>query len=145
MDVKPAKPAYPGASVSEFVVAWDLESVPDLSCVARVHKLDETDEDGCRETLGEKFPKHVFHKVACIGALVAERTPTGWEVRSLGAPHVILALTNASVASAGTNCALIKNADLRWYCRAKVERKVGYRGSIRDNDLRALCRAVTFK
>src|SRR5829696_7398850 len=72
----------------EFVIAWDLETVPDLSCVARVHKLDETDEDGCREALGEKFPKHIFHKVCAIAALVAERTSEGLEVRSLGAPHM---------------------------------------------------------
>jgi DNA polymerase elongation subunit (family B) len=34
------------------------------------------------------FPKHIFHKIACIGALVAERSDSGWEVRSLGAAHV---------------------------------------------------------
>jgi predicted PolB exonuclease-like 3'-5' exonuclease len=74
--------------MSEFVIAWDLETVPDLACVARVHRLNEPEDDVCREALGEKFPKHVFHKIACIGALVAERTPSRWEVRSLGAPHM---------------------------------------------------------
>ena len=71
--------------MSDWVIAWDLETVPDLACVARVNHLDETDDDGCREALGEKFPEHIFHKIACIGALVAERSDSGWQVRSLGA------------------------------------------------------------
>jgi 3'-5' exonuclease len=72
----------------DFVIVFDLETVPCWPTVARINGLDETDEDGCREALGEKFPKHIFHKVCAIAALVAERTPEGLEVRSLGAPHI---------------------------------------------------------
>jgi hypothetical protein len=27
-----------------------------------------------REALGEKFPKHLFHAIVCIGALIARRS-----------------------------------------------------------------------
>lgn len=73
--------------MSNHVLVWDLETIPDLPCVARVHGLEEHDQAGCRAALGEKFPKLPFHQIACIGALLAERGEGGWEVRSLGAPH----------------------------------------------------------
>jgi 3'-5' exonuclease len=72
----------------EHVLVWDLETIPDTSTVARVHGLLEDDVDGAREALGEKFPKHIFHRIACIGALIAERMEEGWQVRSVGAPHL---------------------------------------------------------
>lgn len=50
--------------------------------------LDEHDEATARAALGEKFPKLPFHKVVCIGGLVAERVEAGWQVRSLGAPSI---------------------------------------------------------
>jgi predicted PolB exonuclease-like 3'-5' exonuclease len=72
----------------DHLLVWDLETVPDLPCVARVHGLDEADEASARETLGDKFPKHIFHKIVCIGALIAERVEGVWVVRSLGAPNI---------------------------------------------------------
>src|SRR5215213_8117035 len=73
----------------DHVIVWDLETVPDLPCVARVNGFDEADEAGAREKLGEKFPKLIFHKIVCIGALIAERVEGGaWIVRSLGAPSI---------------------------------------------------------
>jgi 3'-5' exonuclease len=43
-----------------------------------------------REALGEKFPKHLFHSIVCIGALIARpiTIPGPWEVVALGAPHI---------------------------------------------------------
>jgi predicted PolB exonuclease-like 3'-5' exonuclease len=41
-----------------------------------------------RTALGDGFPKHPFHKVACIGALIASRYPEGWSIEALGAPHL---------------------------------------------------------
>jgi hypothetical protein len=70
------------------VLVWDLETIPDLPCVARVHGCDEADEAAARTALGDKFPKLPFHRVACIGALNAERVEGVWQVRSLGAPHM---------------------------------------------------------
>jgi len=74
--------------MGSYVLVWDLETVPDLPCVARVNGLAEGDNDGARAALGDKFPKLPFHQIACIGALVAERINGFWNVRSLGAPHI---------------------------------------------------------
>jgi hypothetical protein len=38
--------------------------------------------------MGCKFPKHIYHSIACIGALVALREDDHWAVDALGAPHV---------------------------------------------------------
>jgi hypothetical protein len=45
-------------------------------------------ETDARQALGEGFPKHPLNKIACIGALVANRQPNGWRVDALSAPHV---------------------------------------------------------
>lgn len=74
--------------MSDHVLVWDLETVPDLEAVARVNDLAPGDEQGAREILGDKFPKHLFHKIVCIGAVIAQRLPVGWKVISKGAPHI---------------------------------------------------------
>jgi 3'-5' exonuclease len=74
--------------MSNHVLVFDLETVPDLPAIARVHGLDETDEAAAREALGDKFAKLPFHKIVCIGALIAEQVDGAWQVRSLGAPHL---------------------------------------------------------
>jgi predicted PolB exonuclease-like 3'-5' exonuclease len=46
-------------------------------------------DDEVRAELGDKFPKHVYHSIICIGALVAHRDEGGpWIVDALGAPHI---------------------------------------------------------
>src|SRR2546430_5088050 len=47
-------------------------------------------DDEIRAALGDKFPKHIYHSIICIGALVAHREDIGgqWIVDALGAPHV---------------------------------------------------------
>src|SRR5215216_960581 len=72
----------------DHVLVWDLETVPDLPCVARVNGFDVADEAAAREKLGDKFPKLIFHRIVCIGALIAERIDGVWIVRSLGAPNL---------------------------------------------------------
>jgi predicted PolB exonuclease-like 3'-5' exonuclease len=76
--------------VDEYVIVWDLETVPDLAAVARIHGLPVNEAALVREVLGEKFPKHLFHSIVCIGALIARRVtiPGPWEVVALGAPHI---------------------------------------------------------
>src|SRR5947209_15234510 len=69
------------------VLVWDLETIPDLQCVSRVHGLEQDDAEGARAAIGEKMPKLPFCEIVCVGALRAERTDTGYQVRSLGAPH----------------------------------------------------------
>ena len=49
--------------------------------------LDKSNEE-IRESLGNKFPKHIYHSIVCIGALVAHKEPDHWAVDAIGAPHV---------------------------------------------------------
>jgi predicted PolB exonuclease-like 3'-5' exonuclease len=76
--------------MDEHVIVWDLETVPDLAAVARIHGLPVTETALIREALGEKFPKAILHPVICIGALIARRAPgpSPWEVIALGTPHI---------------------------------------------------------
>jgi predicted PolB exonuclease-like 3'-5' exonuclease len=55
------------------VIAFDLETVPDLGAVGRIHGLEGASDDELRAVLGDGFPKLPLHSIACIGALVAER------------------------------------------------------------------------
>jgi 3'-5' exonuclease len=70
------------------VLVWDIETVPDLKGYAAVHGHDGKTDDEIRELLGEKFPKHIFHSIVCIGALIAHQEGDRWVVDALGAPHV---------------------------------------------------------
>jgi 3'-5' exonuclease len=70
------------------VIVWDLETVPDLRGFAAVNGLiDKTDAE-IQEAMGDKFPKHIFHSIVCIGALVAHRESGCWIIDALGAPHI---------------------------------------------------------
>ena len=70
------------------VLVWDLETVPDLRGFARSNGLDGKTDEEIREVIGDKFPKHVYHSIICIGALVASDKESHWAVEALGAPHV---------------------------------------------------------
>jgi 3'-5' exonuclease len=70
------------------VIVWDIESVPDLSGFARANRLEGKTDEEIREAIGDKFPKHVYHSIICIGALIASDKGSHWEVEALGAPHV---------------------------------------------------------
>ena len=76
------------ASVNPSVIVWDLETVPDLAGFAAANDLIGKLESELREAIGEKFPKHIYHSIVCIGALIAHREPDCWVVNALGAPHV---------------------------------------------------------
>jgi hypothetical protein len=53
-----------------------------------VVSLAKFDEE-IREALGNnKFPKHIYHSVVCIGALVAHKERDHWAVDALGAPRI---------------------------------------------------------
>jgi predicted PolB exonuclease-like 3'-5' exonuclease len=70
------------------VIIWDLETVPDLRGFAAANDLAGKTEAEIREVLGNRFPKHIYHSVLCIGALVAHREDNSWIVDALGAPHI---------------------------------------------------------
>jgi predicted PolB exonuclease-like 3'-5' exonuclease len=55
------------------VIAWDLETVPDLRAVARMINMEGEADEKVRAALGSGFPKHPLHKIVCIGALVASQ------------------------------------------------------------------------
>jgi 3'-5' exonuclease len=70
------------------VIVWDLETVPDLAGFAAANDLVGKPDADIRAVLGNKFPKHIYHTIVCIGALVAHRESDHWAVDALGAPHV---------------------------------------------------------
>src|SRR5215470_11678213 len=74
--------------MSNNVIVWDLETVPDLGGFAAANDLVGKSDVEVREAIGEKFPKHIYHSIVCIGALVAHRENDHWAVDALGAPYV---------------------------------------------------------
>jgi 3'-5' exonuclease len=74
--------------MTQSVIVWDLETVPDLTGFAAANDLVGKSEVEVREALGDKFPKHIYHSIICIGALIAHREPDHWAVDAVGAPHV---------------------------------------------------------
>jgi predicted PolB exonuclease-like 3'-5' exonuclease len=71
--------------MGQNVIVWDIETVPDLRGFAAANGLVGKSDEEVREAVGEKFPKHVFHSIVCIGALVAHREAERWVVDALGA------------------------------------------------------------
>ena len=69
------------------VIAWDIETVPDLKGFAAANGHDGKSDDEIRAAMGE-FPKHIYHSIICIGALVAHQENDRWVVDGLGAPSV---------------------------------------------------------
>ncbi len=74
--------------MSSHVIVWDLETVPDLPGFAAANGLSGKTDTEILEVIGDKFPKHIYHSIVCIGALVAHREQGAWIVDALGAPHV---------------------------------------------------------
>jgi len=70
------------------VIVWDLETVPDLGGFAAANDLAGRSDVEVREAIGDKFPKHIYHSIICVGALIAHREPSHWAVEAIGAPHV---------------------------------------------------------
>jgi len=75
-------------SVNGAVIVWDLETVPDLRGFAAANSLVGKTDAEVRALLGNRFPKHIYHSIVCIGALVAHRESDHWAVDALGAPHI---------------------------------------------------------
>jgi predicted PolB exonuclease-like 3'-5' exonuclease len=73
--------------MEQSVIVWDIETVPDLAGFAAANALDGKSDDEVRNELGDKFPKHIYHSIVCIGALIAHRDADRWGVDAVGAPH----------------------------------------------------------
>jgi predicted PolB exonuclease-like 3'-5' exonuclease len=74
--------------MTQSVIVWDLETVPDLVGFAAANGHVGKSDDEIRAAMGDKFPKHIYHWIICIGALVAHQEDGRWVVDALGAPHV---------------------------------------------------------
>ena len=70
------------------IIVWDLETVPDLTGFAAANDLAGKTDVEVREAIGDKFPKHIYHSIVCIGALIAHWELDHWAVDAIGAPHV---------------------------------------------------------
>jgi predicted PolB exonuclease-like 3'-5' exonuclease len=49
------------------VLVWDLETVPDLRGFAAANDLAGKSDDKISEAMGDKFPKHIYQSIVCIG------------------------------------------------------------------------------
>ena len=74
--------------MTDHVIVWDIETIPDLAAFAACADLEGKTENEIRDGMGEKFPKLIFHKIVCIGALIASRSAEHWQVNAIGAPHI---------------------------------------------------------
>ena len=87
--VKPSSPNLPRRltsrtqqqTVNASVIAWDIETVPDLRGFAAAKGPVGKPDDEVRADMGDKFPKLIYHSVVCIGALVAQRRDEHWKCR----------------------------------------------------------------
>ena len=70
------------------IIVWDIETVPDLKGFAAANGYNGRPDEEVRAAMGDKFPKHLYHSIICIGALVAHREGARWAVSALGAPHM---------------------------------------------------------
>lgn len=71
------------------VLVWDLETIPDISGFAAANGLFDKIAEEVREAMGDKFQKHIYHEIICIGALIAHQNADDhWLVDALGAPNV---------------------------------------------------------
>jgi predicted PolB exonuclease-like 3'-5' exonuclease len=76
-------------SLMSNVIVWNIETIPDLKGFAAANGHVSKSDDEVRAEPGDKFPKHIYHSIIRIGALVAHREEGGpWAVDALGAPHV---------------------------------------------------------
>src|SRR5262249_40491392 len=71
------------------LIVWDIETVPDIKGSRHHSCRHDRWRRRIRNAIGDSFPKHIYHSIICIGALVAHREEAGqWIVDALGAPHV---------------------------------------------------------
>jgi predicted PolB exonuclease-like 3'-5' exonuclease len=71
-----------------YILVWDLATIPDLRGFAAANGHDAKSDDEIRAEMGDKFPKHIYHSIICIGALIAHQDNDHWIVDALGAPHI---------------------------------------------------------
>jgi 3'-5' exonuclease len=55
------------------VIVWDIETIPDIKGFAAANGHAGKTDDDIRATMGDRFPKHIYHSIVCIGALIARQ------------------------------------------------------------------------
>jgi hypothetical protein len=70
------------------ILVWDIETIHDISGFAAANDLFDRTAEEVRSAMGDKFPKHIYHSIICIGALIAHQDGDYWKVDALGAPHL---------------------------------------------------------
>jgi predicted PolB exonuclease-like 3'-5' exonuclease len=72
-----------------LVLVFDLETTPDVHAYAAAAGLLGHSEESVRRQMGDKFPRQIFHRIVCLGSLLAARGADGvWRPSDLGAPHL---------------------------------------------------------
>jgi 3'-5' exonuclease len=71
------------------IIIWDLETIPDLGGYAAAKGMSGKSDEDVRKDMGDKFPKHIYHSIVCIGAAIAHYEDDRWAVDAIGAPHVV--------------------------------------------------------
>ena len=74
--------------MSDSAIVWDIETVLDLKGFAAATDFGGKTDEEIHAAHGDKFPKHVYHRIICIGAVVAERGQGSWQVKASGATHI---------------------------------------------------------
>jgi hypothetical protein len=101
--------------MNKSIIVWDLETVPDIRGFGAANGLVGKTNEEIREELGDKFPKHIYHSIVCIGALVSHRELDGW-VDSPGVGGQRFERLRSKVVTAPAGC---------WGSRASEDSKRG--------------------
>jgi hypothetical protein len=90
------------------IIVWDLETVPDLAGFAAANDLVGKPEADIREALGNRFPKHIYHTIVCIGPHRESDhwavDPSRWPGVQPGSRHLPLNLEATNDAVLFLNC-----------------------------------------
>ena len=72
-----------------LVLVFDLETIPDIHAYAAANGLSSHPEESVRQQMGDKFPRQIFHRIVCLGSLLAARGADGvWRPTEIEAPHL---------------------------------------------------------
>jgi 3'-5' exonuclease len=77
-----------GRPMNSNIIVWDIETIPDLRGFAVANGMSGSPDADILAVMGDKFPKHIYHSIVCVGALIAHEDEGAWTVDALGAPHV---------------------------------------------------------
>ena len=73
--------------MSDKILVFDLETVPDVAGFARAENLGQHPDWSVRRQMGEKVARQLFQEIVCIASLAAECVAGVWQPKSLDSPH----------------------------------------------------------